>query len=267
MTVLGRVDLLATSQDEAKTDTTKVSYGYRKVTPDEKRRLVDQQFDAIAPRYDLADALLSFGLDSLWRKRAIRRLVLRKGDRVLDLCGGTADLALLAARYVAPEGSVTICDINKAMMKAGQQKVNRSRHMKIISWTQGDAENMGFPDNTFDAVTVGFGIRNFVHLERGLGEIFRVLRNGGKLMILEFSVPKTAVIKGLYESYSFRVMPLVGKLITGIAEPFRYLAESIRVFPTPDELKTTLESLGFMHVMFQRLTNGIAVVYLGKKGQ
>jgi len=262
---LGRSDFLGADQNHAKINTNGVSFGYQKVAPEDKRRLVDQQFDAIARRYDLADRLLSFGLDSLWRRLAVRRLAPNKGDRVLDLCGGTADLAILAARDVAPEGTVTICDINSAMMKIGQEKAKRSRHKKSILWVRGDAETMCFADNTFDAVTVGFGVRNFVHLERGIGEIFRVLKNGGKFMILEFSVPRSGWIKSLYESYSFKVMPFVGKLVTDTAEPFKYLAESIRVFPAPEAVKATLEALGFKRVTFQRLTDGIAVVYLGEK--
>lgn len=243
-----------------------VSYGYRSVSPEEKRRLVDKQFDAIARRYDLADTLLSFGLDSRWRKFAITSLALKNGDTVLDLCGGTAGLAVLAADRIGPRGNVTVCDINREMMRTGKEKLRRLHHKRLILWTQGDAGDMCFRDNVFDAVTVGFGVRNFVHLEQGLLEMLRVLKPGGKLLILEFSVPRTALIRSLYESYSFKVMPLVGKFITGAAGPFRYLAESIRVFPPPEALKATLEAVGYRDVVFRRLTDGIAVVYGGAKG-
>ena len=262
---MGRFGSLGADQERPKIGVDGVSFGYRKVVPEEKRRLVGRQFDAIAHRYDLADALLSFGLDSLWRKLAVRRLAPRMGDRVLDLCGGTGDLAILAARGVAPEGSVTICDINSAMMRMGRKKVNRSGLAKTISWVRADAETMCFADNSFDSVMVGLGVRNLVRLEQGLGEILRVLKKGGKLMILEFSVPRSRRISGLYGAYSFRVMPLLGRLVTGTAEPFKYLAESIRVFPAPDEIKATLEALGFTRVTFERLADGIAVVYLGEK--
>lgn len=243
-----------------------VSYGYRRVAAADKRRLVDRHFETIAPRYVLADAILSFGLDSRWRKRAVQRLALKPGDKVLDLCGGTADFAVLAAGRVAPEGTVTVCDISRAMMLAGRPRVERSHHERNILWVQGDAENLGFPDGTFDAVTVGFGVRNLVHLERGLTEMFRVLKHDGKLAILEFSVPKTRWIRGLYEQYSFRIMPRAGKVITGTSAPFRYLAESIRVFPTPERVKAMLEESGFSRVTIRRLTDGIAVVYLATKG-
>lgn len=257
--------LLKGQDGSAAADTERVSYGYRHVEASEKRRLVDRHFDAIARRYILADALLSFGLDQTWRRFAVRRLALKKGDRVLDLAGGTADLALLAAPEAAPEGSVTVCDINMEMMRAGLRRARRSRHRERLFWAQGDAESLSFPSETFDAVTVGFGIRNFVHLERGLEEIARVLKRDGRLMILEFSVPRTPWLRRLYELYSFKVMPVVGGIVTGTAAPFRYLAESIRVFPTPEALKARLEASGFTNVAFERLTNGIVVVYLAER--
>lgn len=247
------------------TDADNVSYGYRSVTASEKRRLVDQDFEAIAVRYDLADALLSFGLHLLWKRFAIGRLQLRKGERVLDLCGGTGDLAILAAREVMPGGSVAVCDINSAMMQVGRQKVSRLDLKDAVLWVRGDAESLSFRDEAFDAVTVGFGVRNLVNLERGLREILRILKIRGRLMILEFSVPKTGWIKRLYEAYSFKVMPPAGRLITGAGEPFKYLAESIRVFPAPEALSAKLEALGFKNVAFNRLTDGIAVVYLCTK--
>jgi demethylmenaquinone methyltransferase / 2-methoxy-6-polyprenyl-1,4-benzoquinol methylase len=252
-------------RDSPQADADRVSYGYRRVGAAEKRRLVDRHFDAIARRYVLADALLSFGLDRMWRHRAVRRLALKRGERVLDVAGGTADLALLAAREAAPEGTVTICDINMAMMRAGLHRARRCRHRERLLWAQGDAERMPFPSETFDAVTVGFGVRNFVHLERGLAEMARVLKKGGRLMILEFSVPKTRRLRTLYELYSVKVMPVVGKIVTGTAEPFKYLAESIRVFPAPEVLCARLEDAGFTNVDFERLTDGIAVVYLAER--
>lgn len=184
---------------------------------------------------------------------------------VLDLCGGTADLAIRAARHIAPEGHVTVCDTSRAMMRVGRTKVNRSGYRESVSYVQGDAETLPLPDNTFDAVMVGFGVRNLAHLEHGLREIIRVLKNGGKLMILEFSVPKTKWIRHLYTFYSFNVMPLAGKAVTGALAPFKYLAESICVFPAPEALTATLEASGFAHVTLQRLNNGIVVVYLATK--
>ena len=146
----------------------KVTFGYKLVTAREKRKLVDEQFEAIARTYDLADALLSLGLHFLWKRNTIRMLSLKQGESVLDLCGGTADLALLAAKHIGKEGRVIVYDINRSMMGVGQEKIKRSVFGGQIEFIQGDAEDMSFPDRSFDAVTVGFGVRNLVHLETGL---------------------------------------------------------------------------------------------------
>ena len=243
----------------------KVSFGYRHVTSTEKKRLVQEQFDPIAGTYDLADALLSFGLDARWRTRAIRLLGLEEGDRVLDACGGTAGLARLAAGRVGPKGRLTVYDFNLPMMEAGQKTLRPKEARAPISFVQGDAEDVSFRDGSFDAVTIGFGIRNLAHPEKGLDEFLRVLRPGGQLMILEFSLPVNTLLRSLYHLYSFYWMPLAGRLICGTSAPFRYLAESIRVFPTPDELAGRIRNAGFSNVRFRRLSTGIAVVYLGAK--
>jgi demethylmenaquinone methyltransferase/2-methoxy-6-polyprenyl-1,4-benzoquinol methylase len=242
-----------------------VPFGYRQITSAEKKRLVQDHFSSIARTYDLADTLLSFGLDSLWRRKAVRLLGLKSGDCVLDACGGTAGLARLASRRIGPGGRVTVYDFNRPMMEAGRRKIRNDERTGLVSFVQGDAEGISFPDGTFDAVTIGFGIRNLSHPEKGLGEFLRVLKPGGKLMVLEFSLPVNRLLRGLYHLYSFHWMPFAGGLICGTGASFRYLAESIRVFPKPDEMAEQMRSLGFRDVRFHRLSNGIAVVHLGTK--
>lgn len=242
-----------------------VSFGYKSVSAPEKRRLVSAQFDPIARRYDLADALLSFGLHFHWKRWGIDQLALKEGERVLDVCGGTGDLAVLAAACVAPLGRAFVYDFNRPMMHAGRAKVRRSRFAGSILFVEGDAESLSFPDAVFDAVTVGFGIRNLVHLDQGLGEMHRVLKRGGRLMILEFSLPVHAWLRRLYDFYSFKVMPLGARIICGTGGPFRYLAESIRVFDPPERVAERLKNAGFSDVRPQRLMDGIAVVYLARR--
>lgn len=242
-----------------------VPYGYGRVTGPEKRRLVLHHFDQIAARYDLADALLSFGLHFLWRRSAIHRLGLDRAATLLDLCGGTGDFAAMVSGDRAFIGLSVVCDMNRPMLESGRRKKDRSPPKRRIHWVQGDAEELGFPDGSFDAVTVGFGVRNLVALERGLEEMFRVLRKNGKLMIMEFSLPVTPWFRALYHWYSFRVMPLFGRVVTGKKDPFVYLAESVRTFPSPEDMASRLERTGFRDVRFERLTDGVVVLYIGKK--
>lgn len=242
-----------------------VPFGYREVTPEEKKRLVREQFDPIAATYDLADAVLSAGLDERWRKKGIGLLRLRNGDRVLDLCGGTGDFALLAAARTGEQGRVFIYDFNRRMMEAGRRKIERSPRRRSIHCIQGDAESISFADESFEAVTLGFGLRNFVHLEIGLTEILRVLKPGGSLLVLEFSLPARRGLRSVYHFYSFRIMPLIARVVSGTASPYRYLAESIRVFPPPEKIGELIARSGFQEVSWQRVSRGLATLYIAAK--
>ena len=245
----------------------KVPFGYSLVDPEMKKRLVHDQFTPIARRYDRADALLSFGLHFLWKGATIRSLGLRPGEAVLDVCGGTADLALLAARRVGPDGGAVVCDFNRPMMIAGRRKALRRSRARKVLFVQGDAEELPFPGSSFDAVTIGFGLRNLVQMGRGLHEFNRALKPGGRLAVLEFSLPRRPWQRSLYAFYSFRIMPPAARLITGTDVPFRYLAESIRVFPPPEDVAARLAGAGFREIVVRPLSFGLATIYSGKKRQ
>jgi demethylmenaquinone methyltransferase/2-methoxy-6-polyprenyl-1,4-benzoquinol methylase len=190
---------------------------------------------------------------------------LKTGDKVIDVCGGTGDLAILAAQLIGSSGRVFLYDINRSMINAGRHKVAKSSLKEHISNVQGDAEEISFPDHSFDAAMVGFGIRNLTHLEKGFSEIYRVLKPGGKMMCLEFSKPTSAVFRRLYDFYSFYVMPLIGDIVVGNRQAYTHLPETIRLFPLPDELSDILKQIGFSEVSYRCLSNGIAVIHLAQK--
>lgn len=240
-------------------------FGYRKVPEDEKVEWVMSHFNTVARKYDLMNSLLSFGIHLLWKRVAVKMLKLHEGDWVIDVCGGTGDLSILAAHAVGASGRVIIYDINRAMLEMGRPKVAKSAGAPRITYVQGNAEQIAFPDQRFDAAMVGFGIRNLTHMEEGFKEIRRVLKPGGKLMCLEFSKPTAPLFRWLYDMYSFHIMPTLGGLIVGSKQAYTYLPESIRLFPLPDELSVILQNSGFSQVSYRKLTNGIAVIHLGKR--
>jgi demethylmenaquinone methyltransferase/2-methoxy-6-polyprenyl-1,4-benzoquinol methylase len=253
------------SHDLAGPDHQTAYCGYRQVSAAAKEKLVHQHFDTVARKYDLMNTLLSFGLHHLWKRAAVRMMALKPGDRVLDVCGGTADLALRAARAIGATGRVIVYDINRAMMAAGWPKVAGAALAHRIGYIQGDAERLACPDASFDAAMVGFGIRNLTRPEVGFQEMFRVLKPGGSMMCLEFSRPQTAWFRRLYDFYSFYLMPVMGRIMVGSGEAYTYLPESIRMFSQPEELSAVLTGIGFTRVRYRRLTDGIAVIHLGMK--
>ncbi len=230
--------------------------------PVAKRPFVQQLFTRIAPRYDWFNRLASFGLDQHWRKGVVKRAALESTHRVLDLCCGTGDLAILCATAPhRPEQMVGV-DMTLAMLKVAQQK-QKARQLPI-SWMQGDAETLPFPTNTFDRITIGFSTRNLSHLNEGLREVVRVLRPGGKLFILETGYPKNPILRALYQGFLFTVARTIGWLLTGDCWPFTYLARSVRQFLTPKEMTERLQSAG-TEVEYVPLSLGLASLYCATK--
>jgi demethylmenaquinone methyltransferase/2-methoxy-6-polyprenyl-1,4-benzoquinol methylase len=226
----------------------------------DKKKVVVQYFDAIGQRYDLADTLMSFGLHFFWRRAVLKHLAPAKGSRILDLCGGAGEFARRIAG-TRTSGMAVVCDLSRSMLAAGKRRTDDKTSDNPIQWVRSDAEQLGFAEQSFDAVVVGYGIRNLSDLPRGLREIHRVLVPGGKLVIMEFSIPHSRWLRMVYHWYSFRVMPGFGRLITGEQAPFVYLAESIRAFPPPEKVREMIASAGFARVTAQPLSNGLVTVY------
>jgi len=240
-------------------------FGYQRIPRVEKSDRVLTHFDAVAAKYDLMNTVLSLGIHHVWKRKAIGFLKLQSGDRVLDVCGGTGDLARLAAGRVSPAGWICLYDFNARMMAAGREKAS-THEEAAIAYALGDAEHLALRAGSFDAAMVGFGIRNLSHMESGFEEMYRILRPGGKMLCLEFSRPAFGLFRWMYDVYSFHIMPALGALIAGNRQGYLHLAESIRTFPGPETLNTILEKIGFADVSYRRLTNGIAVIHLARKG-
>ena len=232
---------------------------------EQKSKTVLKYFDRIAFRYDLMNTLLSFGIHHLWKRNTIKTCKLKNGDIVLDLCGGTGDLSILAAQDTGKNGKVVLYDFSQEMLGSGVEKINKKHLSGIISPVCGDAETVSFPDNTFDAAFIGFGLRNLSDIEKGLKDIHRVLKPGSSLICLEFSQPVTPWFRKFYDFYSSNILPFLGKVITGSEEAYSYLHDSIRDFPLPDKLSEIMQQSGFKKVTYERLTNGIAVIHTASK--
>ena len=251
---------------EAQNSTKEIpSYYTTGITSEEKTHTTLDHFHNIADKYDLMNTFLSFGIHHLWKRRAVKMLALKENDLVIDICGGTGDLARCAVRAMQYRGKIVLYDINGPMMHKGMEKICEIGLEDHIRCVQGNAESLSFPSLLFDAAMIGFGIRNVTHREACLREIYRVLKPDGKFMCLEFSLPATSWLRTLYDFYSFRIIPFLGKHIAGSREAYLYLPESIRRFPPPPVFAKMIEDAGFSDVSYTSLTNGIVVVYLGYK--
>jgi demethylmenaquinone methyltransferase/2-methoxy-6-polyprenyl-1,4-benzoquinol methylase len=249
-------------------DGPQTSFGFRQVGEDERQGLVNRVFAAVAERYDLMNDLMSGGLHRLWKDDLIAFLNPPRGERpfrLLDVAGGTGDVAIRFARASGPNATAVLNDISPEMIEVGRKRGAKAQLDRRITFAQANAEQLPFPDRSFDAYTIAFGIRNVTHIDRALAEAFRVLKTGGRFLCLEFSEVQVPILDRLYDFHSFEVIPRLGRLAAGDAEPYRYLVESIRRFPDQARFGGMIEAAGFERVTWRNLTGGIAAIHSGWK--
>lgn len=239
-------------------------FGYQKVTPEEKTRRVIDVFASVAESYDLMNDLMSGGMHRLWKNKFIRCIRPRPAENMLDLAGGTGDIAFRLIKG-APGVKVTVCDLNPAMLEVGRKRAIDHGLLNSLEWVEGNAENLPFGDNSFDAVTISFGLRNVTHIDRTLGDIFRVLKPGGRFFCLEFSRVDNTLLEKAYDLFSFKIIPRIGALVARDRDSYQYLVESIRQFPDQEALASRMKTAGFERVSHQNLTGGIAAIHSGYK--
>ncbi|MCS3406774.1 bifunctional demethylmenaquinone methyltransferase/2-methoxy-6-polyprenyl-1,4-benzoquinol methylase UbiE [Serratia sp. AKBS12] len=240
-------------------------FGFRTVAREEKQAMVADVFHSVAAKYDVMNDLMSFGIHRIWKRFTIDCSGVRRGQRVLDLAGGTGDLAAKFSRMVGEQGQVVLADINESMLKMGREKLRDRGIVGNISYVQANAEALPFPDNYFDCITISFGLRNVTDKDKALRSMFRVLKPGGRLLVLEFSKPLLEPLSKAYDAYSFHVLPKIGELVVKDPDSYRYLAESIRMHPDQETLKGMMQTAGFENVSYFNLTGGIVALHRGFK--
>lgn len=238
-------------------------FGYREVPVEEKTGLVHGVFESVAGNYDLMNDLMSLGVHRAWKQDFIANSGVRLGDQVLDLAGGTGDISALLSKRVGANGRVVLTDINQAMLDVGRRRLEDKGIVGNVNYALVNAETLPFDDGEFDAVTIAFGLRNVTDKDAALREICRVLRPGGKAMILEFSQVRAEPLKAIYDAWSFGVLPVLGKLIADDEDSYRYLAESIRKHPPQEDLAEMMRGAGFDDVRYRNLTGGIVAIHSG----
>jgi demethylmenaquinone methyltransferase / 2-methoxy-6-polyprenyl-1,4-benzoquinol methylase len=248
------------SSDEPTTD-----FGYQRVDIDEKAERVRQVFASVADNYDLMNDLMSLGVHRLWKRFTLGQTGLKPGQQALDVAGGSGDLALGMARQVGETGKVFLTDINPAMLAHGRAKLVDAGESSNVEYALADAEDLPFESDSFHCVTIGFGLRNVTRKQKALESMFRVLKPGGRLLVLEFSHPAAPGLKSLYDSYSFKVLPWLGKVVAKDEASYRYLAESIRMHPTQETLKGMMQTAGFDRCDYFNLSGGIVALHRGYK--
>jgi demethylmenaquinone methyltransferase/2-methoxy-6-polyprenyl-1,4-benzoquinol methylase len=240
-------------------------FGYKQVNVEEKAGKVAEVFHSVAGNYDLMNDLMSGGVHRLWKRVTIEMSGVRPGHHVLDIAGGTGDLAAKFSRIVGPKGTVVLADINDSMLKVGRDRLVDRGITDNVRFSQADAQYLPFPDNTFDVITIAFGLRNVTDKDMALRSMLRVLKPGGKLLVLEFSKPPNQLLSKIYDGYSFNILPKLGKLFANDADSYQYLAESIRMHPDQETLMGMMENAGFANTDYHNMTGGIVALHRGVK--
>ena len=240
-------------------------FGFEKVNKTEKAGRVASVFHSVAAKYDLMNDLMSGGVHRLWKRFTIEMSAVRPRQTVLDIAGGTGDLSYQFSKLVGPDGLVVLADINDSMLSVGRDRLTDRGVAGNIEYCQADAQYLPFPENSFDCITIAFGLRNVTDKDLALRSMLRVLKPGGRLLILEFSKPKSALMEKLYDEYSFKLLPLMGKVIANDSESYRYLAESIRMHPDQETLLSMMEEAGFENCKYHNMTNGVVALHVGLK--
>lgn len=240
-------------------------FGYKQVNVEEKAGKVAEVFHSVAGNYDLMNDLMSGGIHRLWKRVTIEMSGVRPGHHVLDIAGGTGDLAAKFSRIVGPEGTVVLADINDSMLKVGRDRLVDRGITDNVRFSQADAQHLPFPDNTFDVITIAFGLRNVTDKDMALRSMLRVLKPGGKLLVLEFSKPPNPLLSKIYDGYSFNILPKLGKLFANDADSYQYLAESIRMHPNQETLLQMMDTAGFENTDYHNMTGGIVALHRGVK--
>ncbi len=240
-------------------------FGYQQVPEAEKAGKVADVFHSVAAQYDLMNDLMSGGIHRLWKFLTIEKSAARPGQVILDIAGGTGDLAARFADIVGGTGRVILADINGSMLAVGRDKLLDKGYGGQIDYLQADAQQLPFPDNFFDCITIAFGLRNVTDKQRALESMLGVLKPGGRLLVLEFSKPTSAPLAKVYDAYSFNVLPRLGQIIVGDADSYTYLAESIRMHPDQESLKSMMDDAGFVETSYINLTGGIVALHMGFK--
>ncbi|MDX2314067.1 MAG: bifunctional demethylmenaquinone methyltransferase/2-methoxy-6-polyprenyl-1,4-benzoquinol methylase UbiE [Gammaproteobacteria bacterium] len=241
------------------------NFGFEKVPVEDKARRVSSVFSSVAENYDLMNDLMSLGVHRLWKRFVIDLAGIRQGQRVLDLAGGTGDLTMQLLKKVGESGSVTLADISAPMLDVGRRRLVDSGILRGVSYVQANAETLPFAENSFDRVSIAFGLRNVTVKERALAAMLRVLRPGGQVLILEFSTLNVPLLAPLYRAYLMNVLPRMGQLVAGDSDSYRYLAESIRLHPSQEVLLEMMKAAGFERCSYHNLSGGIAAVHRGYK--